>query len=219
MVAVLVAADGERSFVTDRGAADALAAKDLRASWFRGAAWLHVPAYALLADPLRGAAMRAVELARQRGAGVSVDLASARPLEALGPGEAEVRVSEVAPDVLFATPDEARVLAGTRGARALLAVSPILVLKEGRAGCRVLAASSPTAERPVSLTVATTPLPTTDSTGAGDAFDAGFILGWLAAGGPTLSVEHASGALRRAAVAGNRAAARHLSGPRPSLQL
>jgi sugar/nucleoside kinase (ribokinase family) len=65
--------------------------------------------------------------------------------------------------------------------------------------------------------VTTTPLLVADSTGAGDAFDAGFNLAGLAAGGP--GAERPAGALRRAAVAGNRAAARHLSGPRPSLDL
>jgi sugar/nucleoside kinase (ribokinase family) len=54
----------------------------------------------------------------------------------------------------------------------------------------------------------------TDTTGAGDAFDAGFILGWLAARRSGASL---AAAIRRGAVAGNRLAARHLLRPRKEL--
>jgi sugar/nucleoside kinase (ribokinase family) len=62
--------------------------------------------------------------------------------------------------------------------------------------------------------VATMPLDTPDSTGAGDAFDAGFLVSWLSARAedrarPTV--------LRRAVLAANRAAARHLAAPRREL--
>jgi sugar/nucleoside kinase (ribokinase family) len=220
-ICVLVEAGGERSFVSDRGAADALAPTDLRAPWFRGAAWLHLPAYSLLADPLRSATMRAVDLARQAGAGISVDLASARPLAALGATEAERRVTAVAPDVLFATPAEARVLDAGLGEHKLLRLAPVVVLKEGRAGCRVFARREEAADGlpPLTFSVATKPLQVSDSTGAGDAFDAGFIVAWLAAGGPAPGADHAPATLRRAAVAGNRAATRHLSGSPATLDL
>ena len=64
--------------------------------------------------------------------------------------------------------------------------------------------------------VATRPVATADTTGAGDAFDAGFIAEWLAsrAVGRSTMVS-----LRRAAVAGNRVAGRQVSTPRRELQL
>jgi sugar/nucleoside kinase (ribokinase family) len=67
---------------------------------------------------------------------------------------------------------------------------------------------------PLRFDVATTPVPAVDTTGAGDAFDAGFIAGWLesrAAG------TGAAAALHRATVAGHRAAARQLRAPRQEL--
>jgi ribokinase len=67
---------------------------------------------------------------------------------------------------------------------------------------------------PLAFEVATPSVVVKDTTGAGDAFDAGFIHGWLAArdaGRPLAE------ALHRAALAGHRAAARHLAGPRLEL--
>jgi sugar/nucleoside kinase (ribokinase family) len=55
-----------------------------------------------------------------------------------------------------------------------------------------------------------------DTTGAGDAFDAGFLVTWLAA---RRAGKTGVAALHRAALAGHRAAARHLAGPRPELAL
>ena len=66
------------------------------------------------------------------------------------------------------------------------------------------------------MDVATTPIVATDTTGAGDAFDAGFLVGWLDGRRRGLSP---AAALRRGAVAGNRAALRQLSHPRSELSL
>ena len=66
-IGMVVDADGERSFVADRGAADLLAPDDLRPAWFAGAGVLHLPAYSLLGAPLGDAARRAIELARAAG--------------------------------------------------------------------------------------------------------------------------------------------------------
>src|SRR5439155_1252797 len=79
-IGVLVAPGGERSFVADRRAADRLNPDDLKPDWFDRVEVVHLPAYSLLGEPLGRAGARAVELGRARGALVSVDLASIRPL-------------------------------------------------------------------------------------------------------------------------------------------
>lgn len=212
-VGVLVGA-GERSFVADRGAADALAPSDLRATWFAGTELLHLPAYSLLGEPLGLAGREAVRLAREAGALVSLDLASVGPLLADGRESAERLVREVAPDVLFATAVELHGLLGSGGrtdARALT-LAPIVVVKRGSAGVTVLVHGG----SPPRFDVATRPIPAADTTGAGDAFDAGFIAEWLAS---RAAARSPIVALRRAAVAGNRVAARHVSAPRRELRL
>ncbi len=203
-IGVFVNPDGERSFVADRGAADLLGPEDLRASWFDRLDLLHLPAYSLLGDRLGRAGLRAAAMAHERGALVTVDLASVVPLMAAGRRRAFEIVGAARPDLIFATLGEARAVGGNGGEEALLRIAPIAVLKSGAAGALVLVADG---ERVIRSEVATRPVAATDTTGAGDAFDAGFIAAWLAARrdgfAPTV-------ALRRATVAGHRLAARHL---------
>jgi sugar/nucleoside kinase (ribokinase family) len=211
-IGMLVDAAGERSFVADRGAADLVAPEDLRPAWFRGAGVLHLPAYSLLGRSLGDAASRAVALARDAGAQVTVDLASAAPLLARGRGTAQGRIAVVAPDVLFSNTAEAAAFLGARDPEPLLRFAPIAIVKRGASGATILARRA--GATPLRLDVATRPLPASDSTGAGDAFDAGFLASWLAAGREsTLAV------LRRAVVAGNRVAARQIGAPRPEIVL
>jgi len=212
-IGVLVSPGGERSFVADRAAADRLSPDDLRPAWFAGAALLHLPAYSLLGDPLGRAGRRAAELAHRSGALVTVDLASVGPLLEHGRRPALEIVAGAAPDLLFATATEAAALAGGGGPETLLRLAPVVVLKRGAKGATVLAREADGVRR---FDVATRPLQAADTTGAGDAFDAGFAVAWLEARregiGPAT-------ALRRAALAGHRAAARHLGGRREELRL
>ncbi len=212
-IGVLVAADGERSFVADRGAADRLTPDDLEASWFAGSEVLHLPAYSLLGEPLGRAGMRAVQLARGAGALVSVDLASTGPLLADGRRAALALIRAVAPDLLFATQSESEALLGRSAVEGLLDLAPAAVVKRGAKGATVLARDGDTRLR---FEVATQHLTVTDTTGAGDAFDAGFLVGWIAArhAGSSLPAS-----LQRAAVAGHRAATRQLGSARPELSL
>ena len=212
-IGVLVAPGGERSFVADRGAADALEPGDLQPAWFASVDALHLPAYSLLTEPLGAAARRAVALARDATAAVSVDLASTGPLLAHGRASAREMIATTAPDFLFATAGEADALLGGGGLETLLQLAPMAVVKRGSKGVTVLARSG---DERVRLEVATTTVPTADTTGAGDAFDAGFLVGWFAA---RRAGSRLPAALRRAAVAGHRAAARQISSPRSELPL
>jgi sugar/nucleoside kinase (ribokinase family) len=216
-LAAIVDAAGERSFVTQRGAADALRPGDLREVWFRGAGVLHVPAYSLFHEPLSGAAARGADLAHVAGALVSVDLASAAPLRVFGAAAARAAIARLAPDVLFANQDEASVLTGGRGRSPvpLLELAPLVVLKEGADGCRILWRDAASGERH-RLDVATSPIAAVDTTGAGDAFAAGFLFALLRSRDPARAVADAV-ALRRAALAGHRSASDLLSRPRIDL--
>src|SRR5215469_4971718 len=74
----------QRSMLTDRGVGADLAAQHVAADWLTGCDWLHVSAYAFAREPMRGAALAAVETARAASACVSVDLASTSMIESLG---------------------------------------------------------------------------------------------------------------------------------------
>ncbi len=75
---------------------------------------VHLPIYSLLDAPLGDAGRRAVQLGRAAGAALSVDLASIGPLLAGGRRAARALISELEPDVLFATAPEAEALLGRR---------------------------------------------------------------------------------------------------------
>ena len=210
-IGVVVAPDGERSFVADRGAADQLAPEDLQPAWFARADAVHLPVYSLLGQPLGAAGRHAVELGRASGALISVDLASIGPLLSAGRRAARALIEATAPDLLFATAAEAEALLGRYAVDGLLDLAPMAAVKRGALGVTVLARDGDARLR---FEVATSSLGATDTTGAGDAFDAGFLMGWFAARRSGRSI---AASLQRAALAGHRTAARHLSSARPEL--
>lgn len=212
-IGVLVAPGGERSFVTDRGAALRLRPEDLKPSWFVGADLLHLTVYSLLGDPLADSGLRAIALARAAGALISLDLASIGPLLAGGRRAARELIAGIAPDVLFATAGEAEALVAGHPVTGLLDYAPVAVVKRGPKGATVLARSDAQAVR---FEVATARLAAADTTGAGDAFDAGFLSSWL---GSRASGRSLPASLQQAALAGHRAAGRQLSAVRPELTL
>ena len=212
-IGVLVTTDSQRSFVQDRAAALQLGPADLRPAWFGRADAIHLPIYSLLDEPLSLAGRRAIELGRAANAAISIDLASIGPLLARGRRSARALISELAPDILFATAAEADALLGKYAVEGLLDDARIAVVKRGPQGATVLAREG---DQRLRFEVATEPLPVNDSTGAGDAFDAGFLMGWFTsrAAGKSLPA-----ALRRAALAGHKAAAKQLMSPRQELPL
>ena len=212
-IGVLVTPDGERSFVQDRAAALHLKPTDLKPAWFVRADAVHLPIYSLLDEPLGLAGRHAIELGRAADAAVSIDLASVGPLVARGRRAARALVAEIGPTILFATTAEAEALLGKYAVEGLLDVARIVVVKRGSKGATVLARDG---DQRLRFDVATTPISATDTTGAGDAFDAGFLVGWFTsrASGRSIPVS-----LRRAALAGHRAAAKQLTTPRPELTL
>ncbi len=209
---------GERSFVTERGTADALEPADLRASWLRGADVLHVPAYSLLTEPLGNAALAAARSARGADALISADLSSEGPLLAYGVRRSRSRIGELAPDILFANRAEAAALLRETGRRSwarLLGHASLVVVKDGVWGCRVLWAEEGDVRQ---VDVAATRVGRkVDTTGAGDAFAAGFLYSLLGSDGREAMTRDK--ALRRAAMAGHRHAGATLRRDRPEIVL
>jgi sugar/nucleoside kinase (ribokinase family) len=172
---VLIEPGGQRSMLPDTGANATLDVTDLPEDAFRPSAHLHLSGYPLLHPESREAAMAALALARDVGMTISVDPSSVALLEAAGPGNFLDWTLGV--DLLLANEDEARVLSGQQPAResaaALATVYREVVVKLGADGALwhggFIAASAP-AERGVEVL---------DTTGAGDAFAAGFLTSWL----------------------------------------
>jgi sugar/nucleoside kinase (ribokinase family) len=170
VICSLVSADGERSMASDRGAAAELRAEELDPAWLAGCEHLYLSGYALEREPARSAARQAVELARARGAGVSIDLASWSGIRDVGADRLREVVAGLAPDVVFANEEEERAIGGPLP-------GPTWILKRGPRGCSFGGDERPA--RPVERVV--------DSTGAGDALAAGWIVG-----GPDLALEAAA---------------------------
>jgi sugar/nucleoside kinase (ribokinase family) len=122
-----------------------------------------------MVEPVRGAALRAVELARRHGAAVSVDLASWSAIRDSGPDAFAAAIRAAAPDVVFANEDEEGVVGRV--------VDAVWILKRGARGCCFDGVEREAV--PVEHVV--------DSTGAGDALAAGWIVG-----GPELALEVAA---------------------------
>jgi ribokinase len=168
---VLVAPGGERTMLPDPGANDALTVSDLPPL---DGDVLHVSGYSLLRPGSRAAALAAIDRAREAGMKVSVDPASAAPL-----ANDPVFLQRIAPiDLLLPNADEAAVLGPQPGV-------PELVVKHGAGG----ALWTDGVRRVEGAAVAVDDV--VDTTGAGDAFAAGFLSAWLA-GGPEAALATAA---------------------------
>jgi len=148
-----------RSMLTDRGVGPQLAASALEPRWFDDCTWLHLPAYSLVAAPVAGAAIAAAAMAPR----LSVDLSSTAALRAYGIGRFRALLGRLRPAVVLGNEAEAAAVGDLPGCE--------LVVKLGPAGVRAGGQVYPAAPtRPV------------DSTGAGDAFAAGYLLGGIRLG-------------------------------------
>jgi ribokinase len=176
---VLVGPDGERSMLPDPGANDALAAADLPRERFTAGAHLHVAGYALLRSGPRDAARAALALARESGMTTSLDPSSAAPLAAVGPGVFLAWAGPV--DLLLPNVDEAAALTGApdplAAARVLGASAREVVVTLGAGGALWSDGARVVVEH------AAPGVAVVDSTGAGDAFAAGFLGAWLGRAG------------------------------------
>ncbi|MDE3191605.1 MAG: sugar kinase [Acidobacteriota bacterium] len=164
VVVSVVGGDGDRALASDRGVAPSFAPEELDPAWLEGCDVLHLSGYALLREPISDTALAAARLARGRGARVSVDVAAWTEIRTFGPVRFRELLDTIGPDVLFATEAEWEMLGG-----AYLS-APTGVIKRGPRGATVVTEDARLDLAPVEANVV-------DTTGAGDAFAAGFLLG------------------------------------------
>ena len=177
-VVVLVDPDGERTFLPDRGAAGEL--HDVDPSGLADVVVLHVPAYGLLGGSTATSVHRLLAAAAGLGVAVSLDASSWAVLQAYGPEAFRDLVLRVRPVALFANADEARTLDLLD--RPLPGVR--VVLKDGPRPTTVLEADGTRLQVPVDPVEGVR-----DSTGAGDAFAAGWLSARMEGLGPRERVE------------------------------
>jgi ribokinase len=164
VVVSIVGEEGERAMASDRGVAPTLSADELEPAWFEGSTHLHLSGYSLMASPIDGAASRAAGLVRAGGGTVSVDLASRRVIADFGAERLRSVLREFVPDLVFANEVE-RAEVGPDAA-----VDATWVLKRGAAGAAI-ERDGQRSEFPA------VPTEVVDTTGAGDAFAAGYLVG------------------------------------------
>lgn len=188
----LIDSDGERSFLTDRGANAHLGEDDLPPECLDGIERLHISGYALFEPGPRMAVRALIGAARARNVPVSVDPASTGFLEAVGPMAFLDWIDGA--ETIFPNADEAALLTGATDPAeqiaALLARFPRIVLKRGREGAVLATRDGEAIALPAEL------VETIDTTGAGDAFLAGFLAAELRGEAPAacLSAAIAAGA-------------------------
>ncbi|MFJ7216894.1 carbohydrate kinase family protein [Amycolatopsis sp. NPDC098790] len=171
-VVVMVDGSGQRSMLADRGANQRFAPEDVTADALAGARHLHLSGYVLLDPPSRAAGLAALAAAKEAGLTTSVDPQAAAHITDPAAFLDDVR----GVDLLMPNTEELVALTGSAdpvSAKELLDTVGAVVVTAGLDGASWVDHDGVTSVPAVEAECI-------DSTGAGDAFDAGVLTGWLA---------------------------------------
>jgi sugar/nucleoside kinase (ribokinase family) len=159
VVVSLVDSAGERTMLSDRGVAPDLRPDELDGGWFADCDWLHLTGYSLLRTPIAEAAEAAASL---RGGRLSVDLSAWTLIREFGADRLRERLARLEPDLVLGNREEWEAIGPLE--------PPVRIVKRGARGFTVLDGDGETLVAALDAAV-------TDSTGAGDALTAGFLVG------------------------------------------
>lgn len=172
VASTFISGDGERTFGTYLGAASMLTAKDFTLEMFKGYTYLFIEGY-LVQD--HDMILRAIELAKEAGLQVCLDMASYNIVEA--DLEFFSLLINKYVDIVFANEEEAKAFTGKEAEEAagiIAKMCSIAIVKCGAEGSLIRKGTEEVriAALPVDKVV--------DTTGAGDCFAAGFLYGLTA---------------------------------------
>lgn len=169
IASTFISTDGERTFGTYLGAAATLRAEDLSRKMFSGYNYLYIEGYLLQDHDLM---LRAVQLAKEEGLQVCLDMASYNVVEAERDFFDQLIVKYV--DIVFANESEALAYTGKTPHEALEEIASkcsIAVVKTGKEGSLVKKGTEV-------IQLLSCPVDNVlDTTGAGDFYAAGFMYG------------------------------------------
>jgi sugar/nucleoside kinase (ribokinase family) len=167
---VLVRPQGEHAFITDHTRLPRFERGDLSASLLDGADAVFFNGYGIFGAGSTAFVEDLLAEARRRRVPVAFDPSSFALIRAYG---ASRLLGELSPlDILIANDDEARALASDHPPQALQRHCGLLVVKQGAKGSSAFTAASSWSAEPFAPQVV-------DTTGAGDAFDAAFLVHYL----------------------------------------
>ena len=177
--AVVSIVEGQsRTMLTQRGANTAFDPASVTDDLLERAAVLHLTGYTLFGAPDHGPYRALFARARAHGVAVSVDCGAASFLR--GDGSRRFLAAIEGSSILFPNLDEGRALTGLVEpedvVRALLALFPVVALTLGATGCLAAQAGGD------AVSIPAVPAAVVDTTGAGDAFAAGFLREWVRSG-------------------------------------